>query len=111
MPTHSEEETFWRDYARLTREQRIAFAVAVQHMVADLRAGRGFRKGLGIKGVRKHPGVYEMRWADDGRATFTYGLSPASRRHAHHLAPHWQSRHPAESLKWLGDIAPCTGGS
>jgi hypothetical protein len=50
--------------------------MAIQHMVADLKAGRGFRKGLGIKGVRGHPSVYEMRWADDGRATFSYGTSP-----------------------------------
>jgi hypothetical protein len=46
MPTHKEEASFWRDYARLTSAQRIAFAAAVDHMVDDLKAGRGFRKGL-----------------------------------------------------------------
>jgi hypothetical protein len=43
--------------------------------VDDLRAGQGFRKGLRVKGVRGRPGVYEMTWADDGRATFSYGRS------------------------------------
>ena len=72
-PTHKEEETFWRDYARLSREERIAFAIAVDHMVDDLKAVRGFRKGLRVKGVRGHRGIFEMTWADDGRATFSYG--------------------------------------
>ena len=28
-----------------------------------------------MKGVRTHPGVWELTWADDGRATFRYGES------------------------------------
>jgi hypothetical protein len=76
MPTHKEEPSFLRDYARLTPAQRLAFAVAINHMVDDMKAGQGFRKGLGIKGVQGHPGIYEVRWADDGRATFSYGTSP-----------------------------------
>ena len=27
----------------------------------------------GIKGVKGHPGVFEMSWPGDGRATFHYG--------------------------------------
>lgn len=42
-------------------------------MIDDLKAGRGFRKGLGVKLVQGYKGIYEMRWADDGRATFQYG--------------------------------------
>ena len=38
----------------------------------DLAAGR-FRPGLRVKGVRGVPGVFEMTWAPDGRATFRYG--------------------------------------
>lgn len=38
----------------------------------DLQAGR-LRQGLRVKRVRTHPGVWEMTWADDGRATFSYG--------------------------------------
>jgi hypothetical protein len=32
-----------------------------------------FRPGLRVKGVTAHPGVFEMTWAPDGRATFSYG--------------------------------------
>lgn len=42
-------------------------------MVDNLKSGRGFGKGLGIKGVKGHRGIYEFRWADNGRATFSYG--------------------------------------
>ena len=45
-------------------------------MVADLKTGRGLREGLRVKGIRGQSGVYEMTWAPDGRATFTYGISP-----------------------------------
>ncbi|MEV4998567.1 hypothetical protein [Streptomyces niveus] len=40
---------------------------------ARSRAGSGFRGGLRIKGVRCAPGVYELTWAPDGRATWSYG--------------------------------------
>jgi hypothetical protein len=43
--------------------------------VADLERGQGFRKGLRVKGVQGSPGLYEMTWAGDGRATFSYGAS------------------------------------
>jgi hypothetical protein len=76
MPTYDVEPRFLRDYARLTNEQRVLFAAAYKKMVADLRASGGFRKGLRVKGVQGHSGVYEMTWAPDGRATFTYGTSP-----------------------------------
>ncbi|MEX0832295.1 MAG: hypothetical protein WD276_00240 [Actinomycetota bacterium] len=39
---------------------------------ADLPSGR-FRKGLRVKGIRGAEGVFEMSWAEDGRATFEYG--------------------------------------
>jgi hypothetical protein len=41
--------------------------------VADLRAQAAFRPGLRVKAVRGARGVYEMTWAPDGRATFSYG--------------------------------------
>jgi hypothetical protein len=34
-----------------------------------------FRKGLRIKRLEGTPDVWEMTWADDGRALFTYGTS------------------------------------
>ena len=72
MPTHDELEHFWRDYDALTKTQKLAFERAVARFVHDLRIGR-FRRGLRVRGVEGHPGVYEMTWAPNGRATFQYG--------------------------------------
>ncbi|HEV2237757.1 MAG TPA: hypothetical protein VGR57_13950 [Ktedonobacterales bacterium] len=76
MPTYDAEPRFLRDYARLTSRQSVLFAAAFKKMVADLKAGSGFRKGLRIKGVQGQSGIFEMTWAPDGRATFSYGTSP-----------------------------------
>lgn len=75
MPTREILPRFWRDWARLNPEQQEAFLAAVDKFVDDLGTGRGFRAGLRAKGVRGTPGVYEMTWAPDGRATFSYGRS------------------------------------
>lgn len=75
MPTHDEEPSFWHDWIVLSREQRIAFRKAAKKFQADLVSKQGFRPGLRIKGVQGHAGIYEMTWADDGRATFTFGAS------------------------------------
>lgn len=75
MPTREIAESFWPGWNRLTPEQQKAFRLAVGKFVADLRASSGFRSSLRVKGVRGAPGVYEMTWAPDGRATFSYGRS------------------------------------
>ncbi len=75
MPTREILPQFWRDWASLTQEQQRAFRLAVGKFVDDLREGGGLRAGLRIKGVRGTPGVYELTWASDGRATFSYGRS------------------------------------
>ncbi len=72
MPTYACTESFRRDFAALTPEQKAAFRRAIEHFVEDLPSGR-FRKGLRVKGVRGARGIYEMTWAGDGRATFEYG--------------------------------------
>ena len=82
MPTWDKTERFQKDWAELGTGEREAFRAAVVKMVEDLRAGRGFRKGLRIKGVKQADGVYEMTWASDGRATFQYG-SPRAPGEAH----------------------------
>jgi hypothetical protein len=64
-----------QDYAALTPEQQAAFRAALAKFVDDLRAARGFRPGLRVKGVKGAPGVFEMTWAPNGRATFSYGAS------------------------------------
>jgi hypothetical protein len=72
MPTFAQTDRFRRDFANLTAEQRAAFRAAAAKFVVDLEAG-SFRPGLRVKGVQGAAGVFEMTWADDGRATFEYG--------------------------------------
>ncbi len=75
MPTFRWLPRFGADFDRLTPSQQAAFLVAVAQFVEDLRGGGRFRKGLRVKGVKGATGVFEMTWADDGRATFQYGKS------------------------------------
>jgi hypothetical protein len=82
MPTYDAYEAFRRDFQRLNREEREAFMAAVAKLVEDLRRGV-FRKGLRIKRVQTHEGVWEMTWAPDGRVTFEYG--PAIHPGEHHV--------------------------
>lgn len=71
MPTWDQTARFRSDFAALTPTQRAAFALAVTHFVHDLGAGR-FRKGLRVKKLTGWPDVWEVTWADDGRATFSF---------------------------------------
>lgn len=73
MPTYEVTPRFITDLDHLTPEQRQRFLRVVHgSFVPDLRVGR-FRAGLRIKGLRCAPGVYELTWAGDGRATWSYG--------------------------------------
>jgi hypothetical protein len=73
-PTYNRADPFDDDWKKLTPEQRKQFLAAVTKLVADLKRGEGFRKGLRIKRVEGKKGqVYEMTWAPDGRATWEYG--------------------------------------
>jgi hypothetical protein len=73
MPTHDEFAQFVREFIALTPAQQKQFIKAMKQMVADLRAGTGFRPSLRVKGVQGHPRIFEMTWAGNGRATFEYG--------------------------------------
>lgn len=73
MPTYAWLARFRADFERLTPTQQAAFRVAISQFVEDLRSGRSFRKGLRVKGIQAASGIFEMTWADDGRATFEYG--------------------------------------
>jgi hypothetical protein len=75
VPTYERLLRFDRDYEALSASDKKAFKEAVRKFVEDLERGRGFRKGLRVKGVQGAPGVYEMTWADNGRATFSFGRS------------------------------------
>lgn len=66
-----------RDLRALTDEQRQQFHRALDKMVEDLnRVEAGvntwFRIGL-VEKLRGGHGLYELRWAPDGRATFSIG--------------------------------------
>jgi hypothetical protein len=74
MPTFETLPRFTRDYAKLTPEQRTRFRkVLTESFIPDLAGDGSFRPGLRVKGVQAAPGVFEMTWAPDGRATFQYG--------------------------------------
>jgi hypothetical protein len=72
LPTHDELQRFRNDYRALNDAQRAAFRAALRVFVDGLRSGR-FDPRLHIKRVQGAPGVWEMTWAPDGRATFQYG--------------------------------------
>jgi hypothetical protein len=74
VPTHDETPDFWRDWDRLTPAERAAFKAAVAKLVADLRDDM-IRPGLRVKRYQRREGVWEMTWADNGRALFRYGPS------------------------------------
>jgi len=73
MPTHEELARFLREWAGLTPRQRTLFIAAVMEMVEDLAEHAEFRPSLRAKGVQGYPGIFEISWARDGRATFHYG--------------------------------------
>ncbi|MFC9431659.1 hypothetical protein [Streptomyces sp. NPDC056987] len=74
MPTFETLPRFTTDLQHLTPTQRRRFRrVVLDAFVHDLRPGHQFRPGLRIKRVRCAPGVYELTWAPDGRATWSYG--------------------------------------
>jgi hypothetical protein len=75
VPTYLASPAFWDLYRALSPKQRRLFRVAVTKFIEDLKRGQGFRKGLRVKGIRGAPGMYEMSWASDGRAVFSYGDS------------------------------------
>ncbi len=74
MPTREVLASFWRDWDRLTPQQQRAFREAVTQFIADLASGgQNFHPRLRVKRVQGSPGVWEVTWAYDGRATFQYG--------------------------------------
>ncbi len=75
MPTYAWLERFGKDFDSLSPKMKAVFLAAIGQFVEDLDSGKGFRKGLRVKGVKNAPGIFEMTWADDGRATFQYGES------------------------------------
>ena len=73
MPTYKTLPRFEKDFGQLSAGDQERFRQAVRKFIDDLHRGMGFRRGLRVRGVQGAPGVYEMTWAPDGRATFEYG--------------------------------------
>ena len=75
MPTFERLSRFNRDFAALSKQEQAAFRTAVGKLVADFSASGSLRAGVRVKGVQGAPGIFELTWADDGRATFSFGKS------------------------------------
>jgi hypothetical protein len=73
VPTYERDARFDRDFANLTLEQRARFRTAVASFVRCLKAQQ-FDPGLRVKAVQGAQGIWEMTWAPNGRATFSYGI-------------------------------------
>lgn len=79
MPTFSTTPRFILDNKKLTRQrQRIFEKIVLEQFVPDMESG-SFRPSLRVKGVEGAPGVFEMTWDGDGRATWEYGEEIRSR--------------------------------
>jgi hypothetical protein len=74
VPTFERLPRFDREFRRLPHELQRAFLAALPAFIAALRdSPPAFPPGLRVKRVRGAVGVWEMTFAPDGRATFSYG--------------------------------------
>lgn len=87
MPTYGRAESFKRDYKDLDPQKRKLVKDALDDFIADLTSIENgelddFRPGLRVKPMQNYPGIWEMSWDEDGRATFRYGNPiTAGKRH------------------------------
>lgn len=72
MPAFQVTRWFERDWKQLTPDSRARFQRVITRQFVPGLARGVFRAGLRVKGVQAAPGVFEMIWAPDGRATFSY---------------------------------------
>ena len=74
MPTYVLTASVYAQYTKLSREQRRAFREALSRFIEALRQKPpSFPAALRVKRVQGHPGVWELSFAPNGRATFEYG--------------------------------------
>jgi len=81
LPTYEKTATCKRDWRDLSPTDKRAFLAALKLFMTDLKVGK-FRKGLRVKKIVGAKGIFEMTWADDGRATFQFGR-PVKRGEKH----------------------------
>jgi hypothetical protein len=74
VPTFAWTARFRREFDALTPAQQQLFLLAVRKLVQDLRSG-SLRSGLRVRPFRGRPNLFEITWAPDGRALFSYGAS------------------------------------
>ena len=74
MPTFERGARFDREFRRLSGELQRAFLAALPSFIDALRDKPPvFPPALRVKRVEGTPGVWELSFAPDGRATFAYG--------------------------------------
>jgi hypothetical protein len=73
-PTFDRLAQFKRDYAKLTPPQREQFRAAVKKFVAPFSTTPPGDAGATlVRELTEHPGYYELRFATDTRAIYTFG--------------------------------------
>jgi hypothetical protein len=83
-PTFDRLAQFKRDYAKLTRSERARFREAVKKFIAPFSTTPPDDvPGALVRELKEHPGFYELRFAADARAIYTFG--PAIRRGQPHV--------------------------
>jgi hypothetical protein len=83
VPTFDRLALFKREYRKLTPEQKARFRIAVAKLVVALSQAPPSLPGDPlVHPLAGHRGVYELRFAPDGRATFTFG-APVRRSEPH----------------------------
>jgi len=74
VPTYDLPEQVLREFRKLPLEGQRRFLRALGEFVRALREQPpAFPPRLRVKRVQGHPGVWELSFAPDGRATFEYG--------------------------------------
>jgi hypothetical protein len=74
VPTFERLPRFDREFRRLSRELQRAFLAMLPVFILALRATPpSFPPALRVKRVQGTTGVWEVTFAQDGRATFAYG--------------------------------------
>ncbi len=76
-PTFDRPAPFRREFKRLSEDDKSKVRRAVRKFVADLKSmeegtGKGMSPELRVKEVQRRPGIYELTWGENGRATFEY---------------------------------------
>jgi hypothetical protein len=83
VPTWEAAARFRTEWATLTPLEREAFLQARTALVKALVAGERPPPRLGVKRFLGEDGVFELRWARDGRALWKYGPEISGRTGPH----------------------------